>query len=72
MQGEFWQVEQFDHLVRSPEQFEHYRRRPRGRVSPRLEVAFRRNASSLASRQRNSTGVSLRRGILALVGINIR
>jgi hypothetical protein len=23
---EFWQVEQFDHLVRSPEQFEHYRR----------------------------------------------
>jgi putative transposase len=24
--GEFWQVEQFDHLVRSPEQFEHYRR----------------------------------------------
>lgn len=25
-QGEFWQVEQFDHLVRSPEQFEHYRR----------------------------------------------
>ena len=24
--GEFWQVEQFDHLVRSPEQFAHYRR----------------------------------------------
>jgi hypothetical protein len=24
--GEFWQVEQFDHLVRSLEQFEHYRR----------------------------------------------
>jgi REP element-mobilizing transposase RayT len=24
--GEFWQVEQFDHLVRSVEQFEHYRR----------------------------------------------
>jgi putative transposase len=24
--GEFWQVEQFDHLVRSDEQFEHYRR----------------------------------------------
>ena len=24
--GEFWQVEQFDHLVRGPEQFEHYRR----------------------------------------------
>ncbi len=24
--GEFWQVEQFDHLVRSSEQFEHYRR----------------------------------------------
>ena len=24
--GEFWQVEQFDHLVRSPEHFEHYRR----------------------------------------------
>jgi len=24
--GVFWQVEQFDHLVRSPEQFEHYRR----------------------------------------------
>jgi putative transposase len=24
--GEFWQVEPFDHLVRSPEQFEHYRR----------------------------------------------
>jgi putative transposase len=24
--GEFWQVDQFDHLVRSPEQFEHYRR----------------------------------------------
>jgi REP element-mobilizing transposase RayT len=24
--GEFWQVEQFDHLVRSHEQFEHYRR----------------------------------------------
>jgi putative transposase len=24
--GEFWQVEQFDHLVRSAEQFEHYRR----------------------------------------------
>lgn len=23
---EFWQVEPFDHLVRSPEQFEHYRR----------------------------------------------
>jgi putative transposase len=26
LQGEFWQVEQFDHLVRSPEQFDHYRR----------------------------------------------
>ena len=25
-QGAFWQVEQFDHLVRSPEQFAHYRR----------------------------------------------
>ena len=24
--GSFWQVDQFDHLVRSPEQFEHYRR----------------------------------------------
>ena len=24
--GEFWQVEQFDHLVRSEEQFEHYQR----------------------------------------------
>jgi type I restriction enzyme R subunit len=24
--GEFWQVEQFDHLVRSLDQFEHYRR----------------------------------------------
>jgi putative transposase len=24
--GEFWQVEQFDHLVRSEEQFDHYRR----------------------------------------------
>ncbi len=24
--GAFWQVEAFDHLVRSPEQFEHYRR----------------------------------------------
>ena len=24
--GEFWQVEQFDHLVRSPEEFEKYRR----------------------------------------------
>ncbi len=24
--GEFWQVEQFDHLVRSAEQFEHFRR----------------------------------------------
>ncbi len=24
--GEFWQVEAFDHMVRSPEQFEHYRR----------------------------------------------
>jgi putative transposase len=24
--GEFWQVEQFDHLVRSPEQFAHLRR----------------------------------------------
>jgi type I restriction enzyme R subunit len=24
--GEFWQVEQFDHLVRSPEQFEHLRK----------------------------------------------
>jgi len=24
--GEFWQVEQFDHLVRSEEQFQHYRR----------------------------------------------
>ncbi len=24
--GEFWQVDQFDHLIRSPEQFEHYRR----------------------------------------------
>jgi putative transposase len=24
--GEFWQVDQFDHLVRSPEQFEHLRR----------------------------------------------
>ncbi len=24
--GEFWQVEKFDHLVRSEEQFEHYRR----------------------------------------------
>jgi type I restriction enzyme R subunit len=24
--GDFWQPEQFDHLVRSPEQFEHYRR----------------------------------------------
>ncbi|HZZ28492.1 MAG TPA: transposase [Pirellulales bacterium] len=24
--GAFWQVEQFDHLVRNPEQFEHYRR----------------------------------------------
>ena len=24
--GEFWQVEQFDHLVRSLQQFEHYRR----------------------------------------------
>jgi type I restriction enzyme R subunit len=23
--GEFWQVEQFDHLVRGPEQFEHFR-----------------------------------------------
>ena len=25
-QGEFWQVEQFDHLIRSPEQFDHYRK----------------------------------------------
>jgi putative transposase len=25
-QGEFWQVEQFDHLVRSEEQFEYFRR----------------------------------------------
>ena len=24
--GEFWQLDQFDHLIRSPEQFEHYRR----------------------------------------------
>jgi putative transposase len=24
--GEFWQVDQFDHLIRSPGQFEHYRR----------------------------------------------
>ena len=24
--GEFWQVEQFDHLVRGPEQFEHLRK----------------------------------------------
>ena len=24
--GEFWQVEQFDHLVRSPEEFDKYRR----------------------------------------------
>jgi len=24
--GEFWQVDQFDHLIRSPEEFEHYRR----------------------------------------------
>ena len=24
--GEFWQVDQFDHLIRSPDQFEHYRR----------------------------------------------
>jgi len=24
--GEFWQVDQYDHLIRSPEQFEHYRR----------------------------------------------
>ena len=24
--GEFWQVEQFDHLVRSPEDFDKYRR----------------------------------------------
>ncbi len=24
--GELWQVDQFDHLVRSPEQFEHFRR----------------------------------------------
>jgi type I restriction enzyme R subunit len=26
LSGEFWQVDQFDHLVRSPEQFEYYRR----------------------------------------------
>jgi len=26
LSGEFWQVDQFDHLIRSPEQFEHYRR----------------------------------------------
>jgi putative transposase len=26
LNGEFWQVDQFDHLIRSPEQFEHYRR----------------------------------------------
>ena len=26
LRGEFWQVDQFDHLIRSPEQFEHYRR----------------------------------------------
>jgi type I restriction enzyme R subunit len=26
LDGEFWQVDQFDHLIRSPEQFEHYRR----------------------------------------------
>lgn len=26
LQGDFWQPEQFDHLVRSPEQFAHYRR----------------------------------------------
>ena len=24
--GEFWQLDQFDHLIRSPEQFEHYRK----------------------------------------------
>ena len=24
--GEFWQVDQFDHLIRSPDQFEYYRR----------------------------------------------
>ena len=24
--GQLWQVDQFDHLIRSPEQFEHYRR----------------------------------------------
>lgn len=26
LDGAFWQVDQFDHLIRSPEQFEHYRR----------------------------------------------
>ena len=26
LSGEFWQVDQFDHLIRSPEQFDHYRR----------------------------------------------
>ena len=26
LNGEFWQVEQFDHLVRSPEEFDRYRR----------------------------------------------
>ncbi len=24
--GDFWQVDQFDHLIRSPDQFDHYRR----------------------------------------------
>ena len=23
--GDYWQVDQFDHLIRSPEQFDHYR-----------------------------------------------
>ena len=25
LRGEFWQTDQFDHLIRSPEQFEYYR-----------------------------------------------
>ncbi len=56
-EGEFWQVEQFDHLVRSEEQFWHYRRYiaengPKAGLKPSEYRWFSKPASELVPASR--------------------
>lgn len=55
-EGEFWQIDQFDHLVRSEEQFEHYRRyiEANGRKAGLKEGEFRWFSKDLSLRKGGS------------------